>query len=86
MDTGSCFSVNGGQHQESISTDGMRLQGHQATLNFVEQQSLFSDLFLQGLDLSILEHNHLLLALVHQAAETGQQNVPWLEREWPVRR
>ncbi len=57
----------------------MSLNGKQATLVVVEQQSLFSELFEQGFDLCVLEFDDLLPALVRDAAETGQQEVPWLQ-------
>jgi len=53
--------------------------GKQATLVIVEQQSPPAELLQQGLDLSVLELDDLLLTLVYEAADTGQQNVPWLE-------
>ena len=40
----------------------------------------------QGVNLCVLEFDDLLLALVHQAAETGQQDVVRLEDEGHVRR
>jgi hypothetical protein len=46
----------------------------------------FSELLQQGLDLCDLEFDDLLLPLVHKAAETGQQDVPWLEGRRHVRR
>lgn len=75
-----------GQFQESLQADGVSLNGKQATLVVVEQQSLFSELLEQGFDLCVLELNNLLLTLVHQAAETGQQDVPGLEQRGHVRR
>ena len=75
-----------GQLPQSLATDGMSLYGKQATLVVVEQQSLFSELFEQGLDLGVLELNDLLLPLVHKTAEGGQQDVPGLEGRRHVRR
>ncbi len=64
---------DGCQLAQSLAADGMSLHREQATLVVVEQQSLFSELLEQGFDLCVLEFDDLLLTLVHQAAETGQQ-------------
>jgi hypothetical protein len=77
---------NGGLFPQTLASDGMSLHGKQATLVIVQQQSLFSELFPQGLDLSVLELNDLLLTLVHEAAERSQHVVPQLEQERHVRR
>ena len=77
---------DGRDFPQSFAADGMSLHGEQATLVVVEQQSLFSELFEQGLDLSVLELDDLLLTLVHKAAEGGQHDVPWLEQKRHVRR
>ena len=77
---------DGRDFPQSFATDGMSLHGKQATLVIVEQQSLLSELFQQGLDLGVLELNDLLLPLVHKAAEGRQQDVPWLEDGRHVRR
>ena len=67
---------DGGDVPQSLAADGVSLHREQATLVVVEQQSLFCELFEQGFDLCVLEFDDLLLTLVHQAAETGQQGVP----------
>lgn len=72
---------DGGDFPQSLAADGMSLHGKYSTLIVIEQQSLFSELLQQGLDLCVLEFDDLLLALVHQAAETGQQDVPWLKKK-----
>ena len=77
---------DGRDFPQSLATDGMSLHGKQPTLVIVDQQSLFSELFEQGLDLGVLEFDGLLLSLVHNAAEGSQHDVPWLEQEGHVRR
>ncbi|MBM82561.1 MAG: hypothetical protein CMJ78_18510 [Planctomycetaceae bacterium] len=72
---------DGRDFPQSFATDGMSLYGKQSTLVVVEQQSLPSELLQQGLDLSVLELNDLLLTLVHKAAEDSQHDVPWLEQK-----
>jgi len=52
----------------------------------VAQQKFLSELFEQGVNLSVLELNDLLLMLVHHATERGEQHVPRLEQERHVRR
>ena len=75
---------DGRDFPQSLATDGMSLHGKQSTLVIVKQQSLFSELFQQGLDLGVLEFDDLLLPLVHKAAECSQHYVPWLEQEGHV--
>lgn len=70
---------DGCQLAQSLQADGMRLHSEQSTLVMVKQESLFSELLHQGFDLCVLELNDLLLTLVHEAAETGQHDVAWLE-------
>jgi len=77
---------NGGQFQQSLASDGVSLYGKQSTLVVVEQQAFLSELFEQGVNLSVLELNDLLLTLVHHATEDGEQHVPRLEQERHVRR
>ena len=77
---------DGRDFPQSFATDGMSLYGKQSTLVIVKQQSLLSELLQQGLDLSVLELNDLLLPLVHKAAEGRQQDVPGLEQKRHVRR
>ena len=69
-----------------FAADGVILHSKHSTLVVVEQQSLFSELFEQGFDLCVLEFDDLLLPLVHEAAESSQQDVPWLEDRGHVRR
>ena len=64
----------------------MSLHGEQSTLVIIEQQSLPAELFEQGFDPGVLELDDLLLMLVHETAEAGQQNTPWLEQDGHVRR
>ena len=64
---------DGCQLAQSFAADSVSLHGKQATLVVVEKQSLFSELLQQGLDLSVLEFDDLLLALVHNARECGEQ-------------
>ena len=64
----------------------MSLHGNQATLVVVVEQAPLSELFEQGFDLSVLKLNDLLLPLVDEAADSGQQDVSWLERKRHVRR
>ena len=45
-----------------------------------------SQLFQHSLDLYVLELDDLLLAVVDEAPERGEQGVPWLEQERHVRR
>ena len=66
---------NGGELAHSLATDGMSLHGKQSTLIAVKQQSLFSELLQQGVNLYVLEFAVLLLALVDKVAKTGQQEV-----------
>ena len=62
----------------------MSLHGKYSTLVVVEPQSVFSELLQQGINLSVLEFDDLLLTLVHPAADSGQQDVPWLDdRDMP---
>ena len=68
-----------GEFQESLAINGVSFHSEQPTLVAVEQQSLPADRFQQRLDLSVLELDDLLLTLVHQTAEAGQQDVPWRE-------
>ena len=77
---------NGGQFQQSLASDGVSLYGKQATLVVVEQQAFLSEMLQQGLDLSILEFDDLLLAIIGHATEGREKNVPWLEQEKHVRR
>lgn len=77
---------DGCQLEQGLAADGEGLDREQSTLVIVKQQSLFSELFEQGLDLSILKLNDLLLPLVHKAAEGSQQDVPGLEQRGHVRR
>ena len=77
---------DGRDFPQSLATDGMSLHGKQATLVIVDQQSLFSELLQQGLDLSVLELDDLLLSFVHKAAEGSQHDVPRLEQKRHVRR
>ena len=76
---------DGRDFPQSLASDGMSLHGKHSTLVVVEQQSLLSELLQQGLDLSILKLNDLLLTLVHKAAEGRQQDVPGLEDKGHVR-
>lgn len=46
-----------------------------------ERQSFSTELLQQGFDLDILEVNDLLLTLVHETTDGGQQDVPGLEKE-----
>ena len=66
--------------------DGLSLHGRESPLVIVEQQSLLSEMIEQCFELSVLELNDLLLRLVDQAAEAGQQNVSGLDDERHVRR
>ena len=69
---------------KSLPTNGMSLHGKYSTLVVVEPQSVFSELLQQGINLSVLEFADLLLPLVHHAADSGQQDVPWLDdRDMP---
>ena len=77
---------DGRDFPQSLAADGMSLYGKQSTLVIVEQQSLFSELLQQGIDLGVLELNDLLLPLVHKAAKGSQHDVPWLEQKRHVRR
>ena len=77
---------DGGEFQQSLASDGVSLYGKQATLVVVEQQAFLSELFDQGVNLSVLELNDLLLTLVRQAAECSQHDEPWLEQKGHVRR
>ena len=79
------------QLEQGLATNGVSFHSEQPTLVVVEQQSLPSKFFQQSLDLSVLELDDLLLPLVHEAAEAGQQDVPGCEqkrhirrRNWPV--
>lgn len=60
----------------------MSLHGKLETLVVVEQQSPFEELLQQGLDLSVLELNDLLLWLSCRAQECPESNVPWLEETY----
>lgn len=64
----------------------MSFYSKQATLVIIQDQSLLSELFELGFDLSVLELDDLLLTLVHQAAEGIQQDMPWLKDRRDVRR
>jgi len=66
--------------------DGMGLECRQSTLVIFEQQSLLSELPEQFFDLSVLELKELLLTLVREGAESGQQAVQWLEDAGNIRR
>ena len=69
---------------KSLPTNGISLHGKYSTLVVVEPQSVFSELLQQGINLSVLEFDDLLLTLVHPAADSGQQDVPWLDdRDMP---
>ena len=70
------------QFQQSLASNGVSLHSEQSTLVVIEQQSLLSELFEQGLDLCVLELNDLLLPLIDHAAEGGQQDVPGLGQVW----
>lgn len=76
---GSIRGKDGRDFPQSQAANGMSLHGKLPTLVVVEQQSLLSELLEQGLDLSVLGLDDVLLTLAHEAAETGQQQVPLLE-------
>ncbi len=59
----------------------MALHCQQVTVVVIEQQTFLSQHLQQCFDLSILELDNLLLALVDPAAEGREQNVPRLEDE-----
>ena len=79
-------SDDGGQCKQGFSVDGVSLRGEQPTLVVIREQPLPAELFEQCFDLSVLELDDLLLMLVHETAEAGQQNTPWLEQDGHVRR
>ena len=64
----------------------MSLYCKQETLVVVEQQASLSEMFEQGVNLSVLKLNVMLLALVRYAREFREENVPWLEDVRHVRR
>ena len=77
---------DGCQLAQSFATDSVSLNVKYPTLIIVEQQSLFSELLEQGLDLCVLELNDLLLLLIDHGAEGSEQNVSGLEKEGHARR
>ncbi|GEM_PF-1747436 len=72
---------DGRQFQQSLTANGVSLDGQESTLIVVEQQTLLSQLLEQSFDLCVLELDDLLLLLIGEAAECSEQNVPWLEQE-----
>ena len=56
----------------------MSLHGQQPTLVSGEQHTLPAEFLQQGFDLSILELDNLLLALVDQPTQDGEHDVPRL--------
>ena len=56
------------------ATAGLSFHRQQSTLVIVEEQSLATVLLQQGIDLSILELDDLLLTLVEEAADGRKQS------------
>lgn len=54
-------------------------------LEVVQQQAIPAELFEQGLDLSVLQLDNLLLALIDEATGNSQPDVPRLEHERRLR-
>jgi len=75
-----------GEVQERLATNGVSFHSQQPTLVVVEQQALPAKLLQERRDLSVLELDDLLLPVVDQATEHGEQAVPWLQHERHVRR
>ena len=77
MPSQDCVWCNDGcQLAPSFAIDSVSLYGKHSPLVVVEQQALLSEWLEQGVNLCVLEFDDLLLALVREAAETGQQEVP----------
>ena len=62
------------QLEQGLATNGLSFHSQQSTLVIVEEPSLATVLFQQGIDLSILELDDLLLTLVEEAADGRKQS------------
>ena len=80
------WGEDGREFPQSFVADGVSLHCEEPSLVVIQQQSLPSELHQERLDLSVLELDDLLLPVVHEAAEAGQQDVPRLDQERHVRR
>ena len=59
----------------------MTFHSQYSTLIISQQQTLLAELFQQRFDLVVLKLDDLLLTLVHETTDGGQQVVPRLEKE-----